>query len=81
MALQIGLDIARYKKSKSDVSGAPATIYYGFTENQNAVAADAEWAVMRETVVAGVTSYDWAAHSAGKPEQRFVWDNRATLSY
>lgn len=81
MAANINLDLLKYKKLNVDATGVGGITYYGVTENQTAVDADEEWAILRETVAGTITTYHWAAHKDGKPSQLFAWTDRATLSY
>ena len=70
--------VSKYSQVKQDNFAAP-TIYYGVTTFANAVGSTSEWAVLRESVVGGVTTYSWASGTG--PNQNFAWDDRATLSY
>ena len=80
MAVEIKIDLLKYKSVQVDSTAAP-TIYYGVTENSTAGNADEEWGILRESVVGAVTTYSWAKHGYGLPDQVFAWDDRATLSY
>lgn len=81
MAASVELDLTKYKKVQVDATGVGGITYYGVTENQTAGDADAEWAILRETVAGTITTYHWAAHRDGKPSQLYAWDDRATLTY
>ena len=81
MAVEVKIDLSKYAKVLVDASGAPGTVYYGVTEYAGVATSAEEWAILRETVAGTLTTQSWAAHSDGTPDQKFAWDDRATLSY
>lgn len=81
MAVSFELNLAKYKYSKSDTTGAPGTTYYGFSTHPGATNATEEWAILRETVAGAITTYSWADHDGKEPKQLYAWDDRAGLSY
>lgn len=60
-----------------DAAGGGIT-YYGFSSNGNFGTASTEWAILREQVVGSVTTYRWAG---GTKQEKYAWDDRATLTY
>jgi hypothetical protein len=77
------IDLDKYSQVIQDDAGAPGTVYIGVTNFRGATTDLDEWAVLRVTVAGSVTTYAWAQEKDfhDPAPQKWVWDDRATLTY